>query len=110
VPVPGQYGGDERADLAVFRPTTGTWWIDTNQNGGTDLQIVYGRSGDVPVPGDFDGDGLWDLAIYRRSYGGWFVDTNRNGGTDGSLVLGGGASDVPLRWNGWILDALGITR
>lgn len=109
MPLPGDYDGDGRADLALFRPSSATWFVDVNRNGGTDLQRVYGASGDVPVPGDYDGDGRFDFAVHRPSSARWFVDVDRNGGTDFSVAFGA-PGDVPLRENGWILGALGVTR
>lgn len=60
------------ADLAVWRPTTGTWWV----MGGLGSQQVsqnWGTTGDKAVPGDYDGDGKTDFSIFRPSTGEWFV-------------------------------------
>lgn len=68
IPVPGDYDGDGRFDYAIFRPSTGQWFI-RNTNGavvwddGTGPQ-VWGGPGDIPVPGDYNGDGRHDLALY----------------------------------------------
>ena len=60
------------ADLAIWRPSTGTWWV----MGGSNSQQVtqsWGTTGDKPMPGDFDGDGKTDFSIFRPSSGEWFV-------------------------------------
>jgi hypothetical protein len=51
------------SDLAVFRPSTGVWWILNAQ--GQYAAIQFGSNGDQPVAGDFDGDGKTDLSIFR---------------------------------------------
>ncbi|HST46699.1 glycoside hydrolase family 3 N-terminal domain-containing protein [Jatrophihabitans sp.] len=61
------YNGDGRSDLAVWRPSTGTWWV----HGVTTAQ--WGKPGDVPVPADYNGDGRVDLAVWRPSTGVWWV-------------------------------------
>lgn len=109
LPISADYDGDGKTDLAVFRPSNAGWFVDTGRDGGTDISVRFGQDGDVPVPGHYDGDGIVDFAVYRPSYGGWFIDTNRDGGTD-LQVVNGAPGDVPLRENGWILDALGLTR
>jgi glucose/arabinose dehydrogenase len=61
------FNGDGLTDLAVFRPSTLTWYI---RNVAT---VQWGMPGDLAVPGDYDGDGVTDVAVYRPSTGQWFV-------------------------------------
>ncbi len=66
-PTPGDFTGDGVADPAVFRPSTGTWYV---RGWGS---VRYGVSGDVPVPADFTGDGRADIAMWRPATGTWYV-------------------------------------
>ena len=43
MPVPGDYNGDGRTDLAVWRPADGTWYVRGV------AATAWGASGDVPV-------------------------------------------------------------
>jgi hypothetical protein len=69
VPVPGDYDGDGRLDYAVFRPSTGQWFIRNTdfvplwETGG--VPRSWGQQGDIPIPGDYNGDGKSDLVVYR---------------------------------------------
>lgn len=60
------------ADLAVWRPSTGTWWVMGGQ-GSQQVTQGWGMNGDEPVPGDYDGDGKTDFSIFRPSTGEWYV-------------------------------------
>jgi hypothetical protein len=83
IPVPGDYNGDGITDVAVFRPSTGEWFV-RNQ-----FTVVWGGSGDIPVPGDYNGDGITDVAVFRPSTGEWFVR--------GQFTMQwGGSGDIPV--------------
>ena len=70
-PVRGDYDGDGKNDLAVFRPSTGTWWIRRSLNPNNLLAVEFGLSTDKVVPGDYDGDLKDDVAVWRPSTGVW---------------------------------------
>lgn len=74
-PVPADYDGDGRADLAT-RDGDGMWRIDFAANGFGLWERQWGGYGleDAhPVPADYTGDGVADLAI-KGDAGGWYVD------------------------------------
>lgn len=60
------------ADLAVWRPSSGVWWVLGGEGSQAATQ-QWGMAGDVPVPGDYDGDGKTDFAIFRPSQGEWWI-------------------------------------
>jgi hypothetical protein len=72
----GDYDGDGRRDLAVYRPTTAEWFVFGNATGFQTSVFgapSLGGLGDLPVPADFDGDGKTDMAVYRPATGEWFI-------------------------------------
>jgi hypothetical protein len=60
------------ADLAIWRPTTGQWWVMGGPGSSQTIQ-GWGTNGDIPVPGDYDGDGKTDFSIFRPSNSQWYI-------------------------------------
>jgi hypothetical protein len=48
VPVPADFDGDNKTDVAVFRPSTGAWWVMKSSTGfdGTHFSHSWGNYGD----------------------------------------------------------------
>jgi hypothetical protein len=83
LPVPAKYTTSAKADIAVYRQTTGEWWIRRATDGGQTLINFGSRStsvhpgtgllGDVPVPGAYTVAGLASVALFRRSSADWLI-------------------------------------
>ena len=66
------FDGDGKADVSVYRPSTGQWWHQQSTDNAV-RPYAWGISTDKPVPADYDGDGKTDLANFRSSSGTWYV-------------------------------------
>jgi len=104
-PITGDWNGDGRADVGLFRQ--GFFWIldgngdrtFTGANG--DAAFAFGGlNGDVPLTGDWNGDGRAEVGVFRAGYF-WVLDgngdrafTGANG--DAAFAFGGLAGDQPL--------------
>ncbi|MBI4611884.1 MAG: FG-GAP repeat protein, partial [Candidatus Rokubacteria bacterium] len=85
------------ADIAVYRPSTGEWFILRSSS--TSLQLQqWGALGDTPVPADYDGDGKADVAIYRPATGEWFL---LRSSSSPQVVQWGAAGNMLLPLRGW---------
>lgn len=83
-PIPGDYDGDGKFDVAVYRfgqAPANNFIIKRSSDGGITYQGFGNFNSDYIVPGDYDGDGKYDLAVART----------------------GATSTAPLVW--WILQS-----
>jgi hypothetical protein len=95
-PIRGDYDGDYRADLAVYRPNAdtpaNTFFVLRSSND-TLAFLTFGLSDiDRIVPGDYDGDNATDYAVWRTTTGVWYWT---NGGVVNAFQFGQ-SGDLPV--------------
>jgi subtilisin-like proprotein convertase family protein len=82
------FDGDGKADVSVFRPADGVWYLNRSSQGFAAIQ--FGISTDKLAPADYDGDGKTDFGVFRD--GNWYLLRSTAGFT---AVQFGAAGDVP---------------
>lgn len=83
------FDGDGKADVSVFRPSDGTWYLNRSMQGFAATQ--FGMGTDELVPADYDDDGKTDLAVFRD--GNWYILQSTNNQL--RTVQFGASGDIP---------------
>ena len=92
--------GAPPADLAVWRPSSGYWYV-MGAGGSIQASQQWGASGDVTVPGDYDGDGKTDFCVFRPApANSWYVIKSSDGNWYGIQFAASGDIPVPADYDG----------
>jgi hypothetical protein len=83
------FDGDGRADVSVYRPSNGVWYLLNSTAGFTGIQ--FGAPTDRIVPADYDGDGKTDVAVWRS--GTWYLLRSTQGFAG---IQFGSSGDIPM--------------
>jgi len=109
IAIRGDWDGDGKSEIGVYRPASSQFYMDKNGNGiwdgpSIDSLMSFGTAGDKPIIGDWNGDGKDNIGVYRPSNTGFYRDVNGNGIWDGTPIDAfnafGASGDTPIigRW------------
>jgi hypothetical protein len=82
IQTPGDFDGDGKADIAVFRFGENTFYARLSSTGALLAQTLATVGPDPRVVADYDGDGKDDMAVWAQIGGIWWIKRS----SDGSIV------------------------
>lgn len=99
LPTRYDFDGDHKADISVFRPSTGTWYI-LGSVSGVVTAYQFGQDGDRPIADYYftSGDGKTLPAVYRAGGTNFYLAQNYSGAALG-FTLGYTPADIPVPAN-----------
>ena len=93
IPITGDWNGDGKTDVGVFRPSTRQFIFNTSPVTRTE----FGLKSDIPITGDWNGDGKMDVGVFRPSAREFIFNTSPV--TRTAFGLG---SDIPITGK-WVI-------
>lgn len=96
---PSDFDGDGQTDVAVYRPSTGVWYVLRGRDN-VILTLTLGSQshGDRAVPGNYDGDEQTDIAVF--SSGDWQILSSSGGAVRAERFGMTGDKAVPADYDG----------
>lgn len=113
IPIVGDWNGDGKDTVGVFRPSNHTFYLrNANSAGNANISFSYGIAGDVPLAGDWNGDGKDTIGVYRPSNQTFYLRNSNSAGPPNITFRYGSAGDKPIvgDWNGDHKDTIGVFR
>lgn len=103
------FDGDQRSDLAIYRPSEGNWHIRSSST--NEVRVIrFGIAEDIPSSADYDGDNIADIAVFRPSTGFWYI--LRSSDSMIEIAHFGLPGDIPVQhdYDGDNIDDIAVYR
>ncbi|MCD9188457.1 MAG: FG-GAP-like repeat-containing protein [Pyrinomonadaceae bacterium] len=91
------FDGDGKTDIAVFRPSTGTWYV-LRSSDNSYTAVNWGLATDTLVPADYNGDGKTDFSVRRNTF--WYTLLSSNSAVITTQFGRSNAVSVPADYDG----------
>jgi hypothetical protein len=115
LPVAGDWNGDGRDSVGVYRASLRMFYLRNTLNGGfanVSIMVPFAQAGDIPIVGDWNGDNLDTPGLYRPSTAQFLLTNRATAGTAtiDFLFTFGEVNFKPIvgDWNGDNRDGIGV--